>query len=142
MEKTNSIFSENEIQQLLQLLKEGEEELVEEKNDYIKPQFTPLTQEEIDDIHRRGFITQEEACREWEEIGICMPGNSGSNLRCKQFNHNCVDCSIDYSLSKKEHTSIIKIMSMMGPSEKEKNNLLNALKTEEEKGYQKVKNKD
>ena len=103
---------------------------------YVKPQFTPLTQEEIDDIHRRGYITQEEACKEWAELGLCRPGNSGYNPRCKQFNHNCDDCSIDYSLSSKEHTSLASMGPVFSPDEI--NSLISALSGDEEKGYQKI----
>lgn len=136
MEKqNNSIISSREINQLLELL--HEENIVEEKNEYVKPQFVPLTQEEIDDIHIRGYITQEEAVKEWNKLDLCIPGNAGVNLRCKKFNHNCDDCLIDYSLRQKEYVSFMNFGSIV--SVNEVNSLINALSTDEENGYQKIK---
>lgn len=131
-----SSVSNLDIANMLQSLTE-EDIVVEKNNDYVKPQFTPLTQEEIDDIHRRGFITQEEAVREWKDMGLCVPGNAGVNSRCSKFNNNCDDCLVDYSLSRKEHVSLMKMSSVISTSEI--NSLIKALKPDEETGYEKVK---
>lgn len=71
------------------------------------PQFTPLTQEERDDIHARGKITQEEKVKEWEGLDLCAPGdNFGSaSHRCKKFQYRCHDCLVDYSLQNIEYDS-------------------------------------
>lgn len=135
MEKSSRSEVWPEIKELIEVLKQ-EEEIAREPNVYVKPQFAPLTQEEIDDIHKRGFITQEEACKEWKEMSLCAPGNAGINPRCKQFDNNCDDCSIDYSLSSKEH---ISVMSMAhGISSSEINELISVLSAVDEKGYEKV----
>ena len=124
-----------EIKEMIEFLKQ-EEVVVENNNDYVKPHFASLTQEEIDDIHRRGYITQEEACKEWEEMGLCVPGNAGVNPRCIKFNNNCYDCSIDYSLSRKEHTSLISMPSIISSAEIEE--FIDALNNLDE-GREKVK---
>jgi len=118
MEKqNNSIISSREINQLLELLHE------EKKREYVKPQFLPLT--------------QEEAVKEWNKLDLCIPGNAGVNLRCKKFDHNCDDCLIDYSLRQKEYISFMNFGSVV--STNEINSLLDALSTDEEKVYQKIK---
>ena len=81
------------------------------------PQFVFLTQEEIDDIHARGKITQEEKVREWESLGLCVPGNNiGSAIdRCRKFQGDCHECLVDYSLQSIEYDSFynnFKIISL------------------------------
>lgn len=87
--------------------KEKKVTIIKEKPIYVRPVFVPLTQEEIDAIHARGHITQEEKVKEWEGMGLCAPGDA---WRCKKFHHNCHDCLIDYSLSKLEYESFASIL--------------------------------
>lgn len=71
---------------------------IEEMSVYIKPNFKPLTQEQIDDIHSRGKITPEEKVKEWEGMDLCAPGDAigSAAWRCKKF-QNCHDCLVDYA---------------------------------------------
>lgn len=87
-----------------------EQSMVEE--DYIKPQFKPLTQEQVDDIHSRGKITPAEKVREWEDMDLCAPGDAigSASWRCKKFNYCCHDCLVDYANEQEEYTSMFKIM--------------------------------
>ena len=81
-------------------------------NNYEKPQFKPLTAEEIKDIHSRGKITPAEMVEEWEAHGLCAPGDGmgGASWRCKKFRHNCHDCLVDYANEIGEKVSIKEMM--------------------------------
>lgn len=72
-----------------------------------RPQFTPLTSEEIEAIHERGKITQEEKVEEWEKFDICAPGDGigSASDRCRKFGYRCHDCLVDYSLANIEYDS-------------------------------------
>lgn len=74
------------------------------------PKFTPITQEEIDDIHARGKITQAEKVKEWESLDICPPGdNMGSaSWRCRKYHYDCHDCLVAYSCMSKEFYSSLE----------------------------------
>lgn len=65
---------------------------------YVKPEFKPLTEEEIYDIHNKGKITPEEMVKEWEGFDLCAPGDAigSASWRCRKFN-NCHDCLVDYA---------------------------------------------
>lgn len=67
-----------------------------------------LTQEEIDAIHAKGKITSAEKVREWESLGLCAPGDTigSAAYRCKEFNHDCHECLVDYASDSIEHDSI------------------------------------
>ena len=73
----------------------------------LHPKFTSITQEEIDDIHARGKITQAEKVKEWESLDICAPGdNMGSaSWRCRKYHYDCHDCLVAYSSVSKEFYS-------------------------------------
>ena len=64
-----------------------------------------LSQEEINDIHQRGKITQLEKVKEWESYDLCAPGDAiGSAAgRCAYFNYNCHECLLEYASHKIEH---------------------------------------
>lgn len=74
--------------------------------------FKKLTQEQIDDIHSHGKITPEEKVKEWEDMGLCAPGDAigSAAWRCKKFNDNCHLCLIDYASDKEEYTSFKDII--------------------------------
>lgn len=96
------------------------EKIVEENKDikiedkvlekYPKPNFLELTQDEIDEIHSRGHITQQEKVAEWEGFDLCAPGDAigSAGWRCRKF-RNCHDCLIDYSLAKREYVPFATI---------------------------------
>ena len=75
---------------------------------YMKPQFKPLTDKKIKDIHLRGKITPAEMVKEWESIDLCAPGNEirSATWRCKKFRHCCHDCLVDYVNKYDEYTSM------------------------------------
>lgn len=66
-----------------------------------------LTQEEIDDIHKRGKLTQLEKVKEWESHGLCAPGDAiGSAAdRCAYFK-NCHECLLEFASHQLEHEPI------------------------------------
>lgn len=78
---------------------------------YIKPKFKKLTQEQIDEIHSRGRITPAEKVKEWEDFGLCAPGDDigSAAWRCKKFN-NCHDCLVDYAKQRDEYTPFFKYL--------------------------------
>lgn len=78
---------------------------------YEKPQFKPLTKEQINDIHARGKITPKEKVKEWEKMGLCAPGDAigSAAWRCKKF-HNCHDCLVDYANQHDEYVSFLKVL--------------------------------
>ena len=67
------------------------------------PKLTPITQEEVDDIHARGKITQEEKIKEWEKLDLCAPGDNigSSSWRCRKYHYDCHDCLVAYSSKKR-----------------------------------------
>lgn len=94
----------------------------EHKNDsrkqnpsYTKPQFKPLTNEQIKDIHDRGKITPEEMVKEWEGMDLCAPGDAigSAAWRCEKFHYNCHDCLVDYANEHDEYTSFRDIMKLV-----------------------------
>lgn len=84
--------------------KEIKEECSEEN--YIEPKIKNLTIEQIEDIHLRGKITPAEKVKEWEDIGVCAPGDAigSASWRCDKFK-NCHDCLVDYANQRDEYTS-------------------------------------
>lgn len=88
----------------------------ENKEPYIKPMFKPLTQEQIDDIHNRGKITPEEMVKEWNDMGLCAPGDAigSASWRCEKFK-NCQDCLTDYANQHDEYTSFFEILRNYKP---------------------------
>lgn len=93
-------------------VKPKKEEEHQEQRNYIKPEFKPLTQEQVDDIHSRGKITPAEKVQEWEDMDLCAPGDAigGAAWRCKKFKYHCHDCLVDYANEQEEYTSMFKIM--------------------------------
>ena len=88
---------------------------------HIQKYIEELTAEKIVDIHNRGKLTIFEKVEEWENIGLCAPGDaigSASN-RCRIFN-NCHDCLMNFASNSIEHDPI-KIEPLM-PYEKIKKN--------------------
>lgn len=79
----------------------------EEKTNYEKPCSKPLTQEQIDDIHAKRKITPAEKVKEWEDMGLCAPGDAVGSAawRCEKFK-NCHDCLVDYTSDHDEYTSL------------------------------------
>lgn len=59
---------------------------------YQKPQLKPLTKEQIEAIHAKGKITPAEKVKEWENKGLCAPGDARG---CEKFK-TCHDCLVDY----------------------------------------------
>lgn len=74
---------------------------------YVYPEFKPLTEEQIKDIHSRGKITPAEKVKEWEALGLCAPGDAIGSVafRCKKFGC-CHDCLVDYASQNDEYTSV------------------------------------
>ena len=76
-------------------------------SDETKQIIEQLTKEKIDDIHRRGKLTIFEKVEEWENIGLCAPGDGmgGAANRCYTFK-NCHECLVDYASNSIEHEKI------------------------------------
>lgn len=73
-----------------------------------------LSQEEINDIHLKGKITQLEKVKEWESFDLCAPGDAiGSAAgRCAYFGYNCHECLLEFASHKVEHEPIeLKLVS-------------------------------
>lgn len=87
--------------------KSKKSEQIEEEM-YERPKFKPLTEEQIEEIHKKGKITPEEMVKEWERLDLCAPGDEigSASWRCEKFYHCCHDCLIDYANQKDEYTSI------------------------------------
>ena len=70
-----------------------------------------LSQEEIDDIHRRGKITSAEKVKEYEDMGLCAPGDAigSAAWRCDKF-ENCHDCLVDYVSGNIEYESFESVL--------------------------------
>lgn len=70
-----------------------------------------LSKEEIDDIHRRGKITSAEKVKEYEDMGLCAPGDAigSAAWRCDKFG-NCHDCLVDYVSGNIEYDSFESIL--------------------------------
>lgn len=85
-------------------------------DNYVKPMFKKLTQEQIDDIHARGKITPAEMVKEWEGMDLCAPGDAigSAAWRCEKF-HNCHDCLVDYANEHDEYTSFCEIIKLCSP---------------------------
>ncbi len=82
---------------------------------YIKPEFKPLTEEQIKVIHSKGKITPAEKVEEWESMDLCAPGDAIGSVafRCRKFGC-CHDCLVDYASNTDEYTSLfddIKIVN-------------------------------
>lgn len=78
----------------------------------LKPQFKPLTPEQVEEIHSRGKITPAEKVEEWEKMDLCAPGDNieSAAWRCKKFNNSCHDCLIDYANEHDEYTPFSQIV--------------------------------
>ena len=84
---------------------------------YIKSEFKTLSKEQIENIHSRGMITPSEKVKEWEELGLCAPGDAiGSAAeRCKKFRYCCHNCLVDYANDYEEHSSIFQNINIVDP---------------------------
>lgn len=73
-----------------------------------------LTIEEINDIHRRGYVTSSEILYEWETLGLCAPCNSKGpkNNKCNEYD-NCHDCLVDFSNQQDEWISTYRLMEAL-----------------------------
>ena len=91
------------------LIEEREKHNTDEE--YEKPKFKELTQEQIKDIHARGKITPQEKVKEWEGMDLCAPGDAigSAAWRCRKFK-NCHDCLVDYANEHDEYTSFFDIL--------------------------------
>ena len=78
-----------------------------------QPKLKKLTEEEIDNIHSRGYITPSEALHEWKCMDLCAPGDAigSASWRCQKFNHKCSDCLVDYANQSDEWPSIFQNMN-------------------------------
>ena len=85
-------------------------------DNYEKPKFKELTQEQIKDIHARGKITPQEKVKEWEGMDLCAPGDAigSAAWRCRKFK-NCHDCLVDYANQNEEYTSLFDILKECKP---------------------------
>ena len=70
---------------------------------YEKKTIKLLTDEQIEEIHKKGLMTPEEKLEEIEGFYLCAPGDAigGAAWRCKFF-RNCHECLCDYVASKNE----------------------------------------
>ena len=131
----SSILSNQEINNILNLLDQEENALNQKNNEqYVKPQLKELTQEQIDDIHSRGRITPAEYLEELETqlTDICPVEFSGNNKRCNMF-QDCHDCLVDIANQKEEWTSNTETIEMNGiVSENEMTRVLKLLQNSEE----------
>ncbi len=77
---------------------------------YVKPELRELSEEEINAIHERGYITPSEAYHEWKCMDLCAPGDAigSAKERCYRFDHKCSDCLKDYANQKKEWVSLFE----------------------------------
>jgi len=66
-----------------------------------------LTQSQVDEIHKRGKITAFEKVKEWEEFGLCVPGDAigSAASRCQTFS-SCHNCLTDYASKQKEYDKL------------------------------------
>lgn len=66
------------------------------------PHFEILSQEKIDEIHKRGKLTPEEGYNEWISH-ICAPGDAigSAAWRCEKYG-NCRDCLVAYAMEQEE----------------------------------------
>ena len=66
-----------------------------------------LTQSQVDEIHKRGKITAFEKVKEWEEFGLCVPGDAIGSVasRCHAFS-SCHNCLTDYASKQKEYDKL------------------------------------
>ncbi len=67
-----------------------------------------LIEEQINDIHSRGYVTPSEILNEWESLSLCAP-NQMDTERCQQFN-SCHDCLVEYSKTKDMWFSVMKLL--------------------------------
>ena len=94
------------LSKILKLFKKNSDKEIEL---YKSPELKKLSQEEIDKIHKEGYITQAEAIDEWNDIGLCAPGDAlgSATWRCHKF-HQCNDCLVDYASSQDKWPSLFK----------------------------------
>lgn len=94
-----------------------------------------LTKKEIEDIHKRDFVTVDESVKEWESLNLCAPGDAigGAKDRCNIFKNNCHDCLVDYANLKKEHVSILNNLKLIKPYNEEKELIKRKIKKGENK---------
>jgi len=67
-------------------------------------EMKPLTKKQVDEIHKRGNITAQEKVKEWEDFGLCAPGDAigSASDRCDRF-RNCHECLCDYAAGHDEY---------------------------------------
>lgn len=94
---------------IMPLTKKKKNQNKQQTEEYITPEFKPLTQEEINDIHSRGKITPAEKVMEWERMNACVSADEmwTSAWRCKKFK-SCHDCLVDYASETDEYVPSLK----------------------------------
>ena len=82
-------------------------EIFEQYGDVSPNKKIILSNEEIEEIHKRGHLTPEDKANEWMRMDLCAPGDaigSGAN-RCYYFDFDCYECLLDLASIQKEHES-------------------------------------
>lgn len=74
----------------------------------LKINIKELSQKEIDDIHKKGKITQLEKVEELESFELCPLGDGVGSAagRCDYFENNCHECLLEFVSHKVEHDPI------------------------------------
>ena len=68
------------------------------------PQFKLLTEEEIENIHKKGKLASTEKFYEWSRLNYC-PASDGYDVRCKDY-ETCRDCTVAWVNEKDEWDSM------------------------------------
>lgn len=100
-----AIYAKGSKGQIVALKELCERIIVKKKvNDF----YNSITQEQIDEIHRKGKITPLEAVQLWESFDLCIEGNKTISCenRCDYFNYNCHECLMETASHKLEHDKI------------------------------------
>ena len=70
----------------------------------VKEFYEMFNQEKIDEIHARGNITPMEKVEEFEEAGLCAPGDGTGSASCRcNFFNNCHECLVEYASHAQEY---------------------------------------
>ncbi len=74
----------------------------------IKRFYASITEEQENEIHKKGKLTPLEIVKVWEDYDLCASGNhiSGFESRCNFFEHNCHECLLEIASHKLEHDNI------------------------------------
>ena len=74
------------------------------------------SEKEIQEIHERGNLTPLEKAREWNNFGICAPGDYASSAKNRYHEFkNCEECLLDYAYNKREYEPIEKHLKVIYP---------------------------